>query len=144
MVDTPSYWQVHNRLRLERGRASEHTCECGAPAKDWAYLGGDEGILSTRGTGIGQRYSTDIHRDYRAMCRSCHHRHDWPEAGRPWLHSPETRAKNLEAVRASSSKRGSTVTNAMRRRCETCGKVSTPGPMALHQAKTGHRGVEKA
>lgn len=68
MTDTPSYWRVHNRLRLERGRASEHTCECGAPARDWAF---QHTGAALRDPATGRWYSEDPD-DYAPMCRSCH------------------------------------------------------------------------
>ncbi|AYB69921.1 hypothetical protein SEA_LITTLELAF_31 [Mycobacterium phage LittleLaf] len=37
-----NYNSAHHKLRRTRGKASAHSCvECGGPASDWAYLGGD-------------------------------------------------------------------------------------------------------
>ena len=136
-----SYWQVHHRLRTERGKASDHLCQCGRPAKDWAYLRGSTGIRSASGTGVGCWYSENIWDDYAPMCRSCHQRLDVPE-GPKHLHTPEARARNVAAMRASTSKRGSAKTNAMRLRCLECDLVTSPGPMTLHLKKRNHRGAE--
>ncbi len=63
--DDASYRAVHKRLEKERGKAREHTCECGDPAEHWAF---DEP------TG----YSTDTSR-YRPLCVSCHRTADGSE-----------------------------------------------------------------
>ena len=49
---------VHMRLAVRFGKASEHSCPCGAQASDWAF---DEPA----------GFSTDLSR-YTALCRSCH------------------------------------------------------------------------
>lgn len=48
-------------------------------------------------------------------------------------------AETLGKTWSNPGPRGSTKTNQMRRCCVTCGKTSTPGPLALHLLKTGHR-----
>lgn len=63
----PTYDGVHARIARARGKASEHTCSCGAQAKDWAYDHSDPNEL----TGRGGPYSLDIMR-YDPMCQSCH------------------------------------------------------------------------
>lgn len=138
-----SYWRVHHDLRSERGKASSHTCKCGKPAADWAYLRNGEGLISTYGTGIGQYYSEDIWNDYEPMCRRCHARFDRPEGVKPaCLNTPEALEKMRRKIQESTSKRGSAVTNSMRWKCLECGTVSTPGPLTLHQAKLNHEGTE--
>lgn len=65
-----SYAAVHDRLRRERGRASEHDCiACGEQASQWAYQHNDpEPLLNA----AGMPYSTRINHCYAPMCRSCH------------------------------------------------------------------------
>lgn len=48
-------------------------------------------------------------------------------------------ASTLGKAWSKPGPRGSTKTNQMRRCCVTCGMTSTPGPMALHLSKTGHK-----
>lgn len=85
MTDTPSYQQVHNRLRLERGRASEYTCECGSPAKDWAF---QHTGAALRDPATGRWYSEDPD-DYSPMCRSCHFKLDTPHSHAEFLRMKE-------------------------------------------------------
>jgi len=65
-----SYSSAHQRVRTERGPATDQRCaECRGPAAVWSYDGTDpdERTDSTR----GRRYSLDPGR-YRPRCRSCH------------------------------------------------------------------------
>lgn len=63
------YQAVHRRLRVERGRAADQICRCGAPARHWAYLpGGDDPLQRTEN---GLTYSTDLSL-YLALCQTCH------------------------------------------------------------------------
>jgi hypothetical protein len=67
-----SYWAVHRRLKAERGAASTHPCvQCGTPACDWSYDGGDSAVRTDPDRGY--RYSLDPAR-YSPRCRSCHRR----------------------------------------------------------------------
>lgn len=67
-----TYRTAHWRLVRFRGPASDHTCECGCAAFEWAYQGGDPNeLVSPR----GHTYSTDMNR-YKPMCRSCHRKMD--------------------------------------------------------------------
>lgn len=63
-----SYWAVHQRLRRERGVASSYACSCGAPARQWAFIG-------ERGPGERMPWSTDLSL-YEPMCVPCHKAHD--------------------------------------------------------------------
>ena len=68
-----TYAGVHNRLLLDRGKASNHACiTCRAPAVDWAYNNKSENELTDES---GRRYSVNIN-DYDPMCRQCHCRLD--------------------------------------------------------------------
>lgn len=73
------YIRNHQRVARRRGKASEHTCSCGAPAREWAQLHGKDG-------------SADEH--FEAMCHKCHQRYD----GR-W--SPEERERVAASVKAN-------------------------------------------
>lgn len=62
------YRQAHHRL----GKAANHPCaDCGAPARDWCYLGGDpqELVEPYQGYSVNPDY-------YIAKCRSCHMKSD--------------------------------------------------------------------
>lgn len=62
------YQRAHTNLKRVRGKASEHTCPCGKPARDWAYQFTGETIREADGS---RPYSNNPD-DYVAMCRSCH------------------------------------------------------------------------
>lgn len=71
----PSYQGIHNALRRERGKASEHRCtQCDKQAQVWALIDGRG--KSRFGTGKQGRYSTRLE-DYMPLCRSCHRRYDF-------------------------------------------------------------------
>ena len=86
-TDSPTYSTVHSRLNRNRGKASEHTCPCGRPAKEWSYdhLDPDEIVsVATRSPMATwtARYSADL-THYVALCESCHTQLDWaPESSR--------------------------------------------------------------
>lgn len=63
-----SYTAVHQRLRNTRGRASEQTCPCGQPARQWSYTG-------PRAEGERLPYSADLSL-YEARCVPCHKKSD--------------------------------------------------------------------
>ena len=73
----PSYTAVHHRLRAQRGRASDHVCECGAPAKHWSYDRLDPNELQGVKNGRPVRYSADLDH-YQPRCVSCNARRDKP------------------------------------------------------------------
>lgn len=71
--DGASYFAIHQRLKVTRGKAREHTCtECGGQARHWAYDNADP----NERTDNGLRYSTDPNH-YRPMCVSCHRNFDF-------------------------------------------------------------------
>lgn len=79
-VETPTYLGAHYRVHAERGRASEHTCPCGAPAAQWAYDHADpeeltEARINQGGRRRVMRYSAKPEH-YVAMCVPCHVRWD--------------------------------------------------------------------
>jgi predicted XRE-type DNA-binding protein len=66
MVLSREYHNTHYAVRTARGRASEHICECGNPAVDWAHI-----------------HDTDPNDpvNYTPKCRSCHMFYDNPKQG---------------------------------------------------------------
>lgn len=72
--DQAGYGAIHDRLRIERGRASEHSCdECGRQALDWTYDYGDSDERVDQQEGHVYSLSPE---HYRPMCRACHIRQD--------------------------------------------------------------------
>lgn len=68
----PGYYAAHQRVRDERGTASEYPCvDCGRPAQEWTYVHHDpEEVRDHYGT-----YS--LNPDYYApRCVRCHRRFD--------------------------------------------------------------------
>lgn len=65
--DQVGYSAMHGRVRRGLGSARLYLCQCGAPAREWSYRGGDpcEKIED------GLRYSTDL-TYYAARCIPCH------------------------------------------------------------------------
>jgi len=128
-----TYFAVHERLKRERGKASEHCCTCGAPARDWAYQGttGEEKIEKYN----GRKYSENLG-DYLPMCRSCHLKLDIDDRRTAW--SPEA----LERYRAGV-KKGATVNARRRRKCVECDMTTHPTALGRHQKASGHRGWEE-
>lgn len=75
--------EFHDRLRKERGSASDHPCvDCGKPAQEWSWDNGSSEDYGTKA--IGKSFD-----EYSPRCKSCHRIKD--AAG--WAHSEETRAK---------------------------------------------------
>ena len=71
--DAASYFAIHQRLKVTRGPARQHTCtECGSRAGHWAYDNADPNEREDD----GGRYSTDLNH-YRPMCVSCHRKFDF-------------------------------------------------------------------
>lgn len=50
-----------------------YTCDCGAAAQEWAYLGGDPNEMFSPITGCAFSLRTDL---YAAMCKPCHREMD--------------------------------------------------------------------
>lgn len=76
----PGYDAAHRRIHRTLGAATRFTCvECGAPANEWAYQGGDPDELITqpelRKEHPNLRYSVNAE-FYAPMCRPCHRRMD--------------------------------------------------------------------
>lgn len=74
----PSYSLAHQRVRLFRGRASEHLCfgGCGNQGKQWAYDHTDDNEHSVQGSSKNLIfYSMDISK-YHPMCVRCHKNFD--------------------------------------------------------------------
>ena len=68
-----TYDAAHDRVKRQRGRASEHSCgDCGSQAEDWAYQHQASAPLADD---LGRPYSEDVS-DYAPMCRPCHRRFD--------------------------------------------------------------------
>lgn len=67
-----TYSGAHANVTLLRGRAAEHECPCGAPAKEWALRHDASGIQSNS---AGQEFSTEPN-DYAPMCFRCHRLYD--------------------------------------------------------------------
>lgn len=111
---------VHKNIQKARGRASDYTCQCGKPAKEWAYQVTPEALVAPSGA----LYSENPE-DYTAMCKPCHTRLD--------IAVTPDRYAYLFSEKTSIRKR---------RRCLECGRVSTLGPIASHQKGTGHVGLE--
>lgn len=93
-----TYVQVHHEVRRLRGRADDHSCLCGEPARDWAYQ--HTGNPELRALDGSRPHSLNPN-DYEPMCRSCHIRfdlkHDPALADR---YAPGFNAAAVEALRA--------------------------------------------
>lgn len=63
-----TYSGAHNRLSRVLGSASGYTCPCGAPAREWAFLGCDEAVSSGP---IGAYCKHACPDEYAAMCGTC-------------------------------------------------------------------------
>ncbi|MYR05302.1 hypothetical protein GTV32_02740 [Gordonia sp. SID5947] len=75
--DTASYDTAHQRVRAQRGPASDYACDyCGGPAYSWAYDYADpDEKIAGPGKAEGSPYSLDVNH-YMPMCIRCHNRHD--------------------------------------------------------------------
>lgn len=77
--EIPGYGATHDEIRRRRGLASQFTCPCGQPAREWA-LNNDSPrvIVETMGhrQTAGFRYSLDP-MDYSPMCTACHQKMDY-------------------------------------------------------------------
>lgn len=93
MKHDAAYSRRHRMVVKYRGKAAEHTCSCGKPAREWATIHGKDGLSPE---------------DYMPMCSSCHRHYDKPKVPRKRTEeekknlsekmkgrklSPETRAK---------------------------------------------------
>lgn len=70
------YLSAHDRIRRVRGAAKSHACvDCGGPAREWSYDGGDPAQLIEILRGTRLAYSLDVSR-YSPRCKPCHCRFD--------------------------------------------------------------------
>ena len=67
-----TYAAVHQRLRKQRGSASQHRCvDCENPAAEWSYDHADPDELVDSHCGVPVRYSIDLNH-YAPRCKVCH------------------------------------------------------------------------
>lgn len=156
----PSYYKIHQDLKRQKGKAAEHRCACGAPARDWAYQPNPANEKTDGYT--GRSYSEDLE-DYAPMCRPCHLNLDSAlRAGKTGGTTPEAKARHragaakgnqaharrmesdpgyaartTEILRQNGRTAGAKGRNR-RRKCADCSMVSHPVGIGRHQAATGH------
>jgi len=72
------YRTAHRRIEMAKGKARQHTCPCGQPAREWAYIESDDPrhdrtdlVDVGHGKRLTLRYSTDPGA-YLPLCLSCH------------------------------------------------------------------------
>lgn len=71
--DAVGYKTLHDRLRRQRGKASDHACvDCGEQARDWSLVKSADAVRDAK---RGLRYSLRIE-DYEPRCPPCHGRYD--------------------------------------------------------------------
>jgi len=99
-----TYIGAHMRVWRAKGKASNQTCRCGEPAKEWAYTH-DAPCPSEMVSPLGQKYSADIER-YVPMCFRCHRIYDKSEI----THCPQGHEYTEE----------NTFLDAGKRKCRTC------------------------
>lgn len=149
-----TYVTVHQTLKLQFGPATDHTCECGSPAVDWAYQRGapDEQLDPV----MNRIYSEDLSM-YQPMCRSCHlkldadlrHISTWDESSREahrkavqkggLVHAE--RMKTDSAYRDKHLKQLATGRGFKRkRRCGECPMETHAAALGHHQKASGHTG----
>lgn len=69
-----TYGGIHQRVRVDRGFASEHRCVgCGKQAQDWSYDRADPDELTSE---KGAPYSAHVEH-YQPRCKSCHRLFDY-------------------------------------------------------------------
>lgn len=74
--DEVSYAAVHARIKRSLGPAAAFDCvDCGDPARDWSYIGGDPDERVGEHGGYRLTYSLNPSR-YAPRCRRCHYQHD--------------------------------------------------------------------
>jgi hypothetical protein len=79
-LDKPTYSAAHDRVRTQRGPASEQTCvDCEGPASEWSYDHRDPQALKRLVGGRDLTYSADPNH-YQPRCHPCHVRFDLPPA----------------------------------------------------------------
>ena len=71
-----SYPSVHNRLKRNRGSASQYVCECGEQAREWALDHDTPFLLVGRTANGGRSFYSPRMSDYKPMCIPCHRKKD--------------------------------------------------------------------
>lgn len=74
---TASYYQVHKRLRRERGRAVDYPCAAcgtneGRRERSYQYTAGPDEITEEGGRFHGCLYAEDVWEHYAPLCVPCH------------------------------------------------------------------------
>lgn len=69
------YYTAHNRVKKDRGLASEYACSCGADAQQWAYNHEDPDEMTEKIDGYVCAYSSNSD-FYTPMCAPCHKKFD--------------------------------------------------------------------
>lgn len=107
--DEISYSGAHNRVRKERGKASDYNCACGNIAQHWAYDGSDKNQKYGRcrpGAQTWAFYSLDPWK-YAPMCHKCHNAKDASDRAselreyREWKHRTGMSLSSLEGTRVT-------------------------------------------
>lgn len=117
------YYRQLYRVTKIHGKASEHTCDCGEPAKEWAHLHG---------------FSGEDPSHFDAMCRPCHQEYDnrWNEEERGkvsesmktvWSNMDEAK-RDERCEKISKSKMGHEVTQETRAKISESKRGSTYAP----------------
>jgi len=87
--DVVGYSAVHQRLKRERGLASDYACiKCYSSANEWAFIGNPESalyknVIGRRGKETRLFFSRDL-TQYEPMCHSCHVAYDMLVKSRGW------------------------------------------------------------
>ena len=148
-----TYKRAHHLVRRAKGKASEHSCfKCGAGGKYWAYQHNDPEALTDA---KGRPYSGNPD-CYEPMCAGCHRQYDIdndPRVGAAaraigsWRGQQNKARLKADADYAARmrgvSKQAVKKVQAKRRRCLTCGMVSTPFGLGSHLSASGHTGYEE-
>lgn len=144
-----TYKHAHVRVRIAKGKAAAHECRCGQQGKFWAYQHTDPQALHDD---KGRPYSMDPEH-YAPMCARCHRQFDIDHdqrvgaaarangqvrglANKARLKSDPEYAARMKAQSQAAVKK----VQRQRRRCSTCGMVSTPFGLGRHLSASGHQG----
>jgi hypothetical protein len=74
---TDPYRVAHDRTRVARGKASEHTCiDCDKPAEEWSLRSDAIADLQVSNHDGQARWWSPLVDDYAPRCTTCHRRHD--------------------------------------------------------------------
>lgn len=108
--DEVTYRGAHKRVYAARGRAAEFDCanDCGRPAREWAYTGGDPDEKYGRahpGKTEALSYYSASPKFYEALCTYCHRSKDMNRCAeelreyRIWKSATGQTLKDLEVVK---------------------------------------------